>query len=148
MSLWKIAVMGNKRRTREELRRAIQRLVHGRPKRLSKDRCQLSISAVAREAGISASSIHNTYPDVAELIRAKVAQRPKNVDSAPKERVEEILRLARQQLRSAERDLVRIASENARLISENLLLKAQLRSHKVVLLPAKRRVASSAAAEG
>lgn len=139
--------MGNKRRTREELRRAIQRLVHGRPKRLPKDRCQLNISAVAREAGISASSIHNTYPDVAELIRAKVAQRPRNVSSPGKERLEGLLRRTRQQLRSAERDLVRIASENARLISENVLLKAQLRSHKVVLLPAKKRVASSAAAE-
>jgi hypothetical protein len=34
----------------------------------------MNISTGAREAGISAASIHNTYPDIAEVIRAKTAK--------------------------------------------------------------------------
>jgi hypothetical protein len=44
------------------------------------------------------------------------------------------LRTLRQGLKSAEGDLARIASENARLTTENALLRAQLRSRKLVLL--------------
>lgn len=47
---------------REELQQAIVRLQ-------SRD-ARVTISAVAREAGVTAALVHNTYPDVAEQIRA------------------------------------------------------------------------------
>lgn len=37
---------------------------------LQRDQHKISISAVARKAGVTPALIHNTYPDVAERIRA------------------------------------------------------------------------------
>jgi hypothetical protein len=76
-----------KRVTRDELHRAIQRIGHRRPKRIGKDRCRMNISTVAREAGVSAASIHNTYPDIAETIRAKAGKSsPSTLDTERLER--------------------------------------------------------------
>jgi AcrR family transcriptional regulator len=122
-----------KQRTREEIRRAILRIEHRRPKRIAKERCRMNISTVAREAGISAASIHNTYPDIADAIRARAGS-ALNVDPGrlDRKRLTELLRRARERLKAAEKDLVRIASENARLVTENSLLRARLSSRNVV----------------
>lgn len=127
----------NKHSTRDEIRRAIQRIEHGRPKRIGKDRCRMNISTVAREAAISAASIHNTYPDIAEAIRAKAGKTSRSTLDAERlegKRLVELLRLARERLKAAERDVRRIASENARLVTENAVLKAKLASRNVVSL--------------
>src|SRR5882724_7930512 len=117
-----------KRLTREEIRRAIQRIEHRRPKRITKERCQMNISMVAREAGISAASIHNTYPDHAQAIRAKAGNSDRSALNAARlerKRLAELLRLVRERLKAAEKDVARIASENARLVTGNSLLKAR-----------------------
>jgi hypothetical protein len=137
-----------KRLTREELRRAIQRIEHSRPKRITKERCRMNISTVAREAGVSAASIHNTYPDIAEVIIAKTGKRTRSVLDAERlerKRLMELLRLARERLKDAQRDVVRIASENARLVTENAVLKAKLHSRKVADLVVSRTRSPSAA---
>jgi cell division septum initiation protein DivIVA len=129
--------MKDKRLTREEIRRAILRIERGRPKRIPKERCKLNISSVAREAGISAASIHNTYPDIAETIRAKARRSARSVMEdiqQERKRLLELLRQARERVKAAEKDLVRIASDNARLITENAVLRARLRSRNVVEL--------------
>jgi hypothetical protein len=130
--------MGNKKRlTREEIRRAIQRIEHRRPKRIAREQCRMNISTVAREAGVSRASIHNTHPYVAQAIRAKAGKSGRSVldtERLERERLVGLLRLARGWLRVAEKDVVRIASENARLVTENALLKAKLSSRNVVEL--------------
>jgi hypothetical protein len=128
-----------KRLTREEIRRAIQRIEHRRPKRITKERCRMNISTVAREAGVSAASIHNTYPDIAQAIREKTGNSERSVLDAERlerRRLAELLHLARDRLKTAEKDVVRIASENARLVTENAVLKAKLASRRVVDLVA------------
>lgn len=50
----------------KDLRLAMFRIQRGRA---HTDVEKLSISSVAREAGVSASLIHNHYPDIAEAIR-------------------------------------------------------------------------------
>ena len=52
--------------TKQELQYAILRVKNKGLK--------LSISAVAREAGVVPGLIHNTYPDIAEAIRAKIGR--------------------------------------------------------------------------
>jgi hypothetical protein len=77
-----------------------QRIEHHRPSRMTKERCWTNIATVAREAGKSTRSVLD-----AERLERK--------------RLIELLRLARERLKPAERDVVRIASENARLVTEN-----------------------------
>lgn len=97
-----------KRRTPEEIRRAIQRIEHGRPKRVAKAICRMNISTVAKEAAISAASIHNTYSDIAKVIRAKSGKDGLSVldtERLARARLVRILCLARERLRAAERDI-------------------------------------------
>jgi len=129
--------MTKTRDTRSELRRAILRIEHRRPKRISKERCRINISMVAREAGVTPACIHNNYPDVAEAIRAKVGKTARSMVDANRvelERLAVTIRALRQRLKASERDVVRIASENARLVSENAVLRAQARSTNVIAL--------------
>jgi hypothetical protein len=142
--------MRNKRLTREEIRRAILRIEHRRPKRIGKERCRMNISAVAREAGISAASIHNTYQDLAEIIRtkARMGACPSEDRRIERRRLYERLRQARARLKATEKDLIRIASENARLITENAVLRAKLASRNMIEVPiASRRASVSSQSE-
>ncbi|MGO4808927.1 TetR family transcriptional regulator [Cupriavidus sp. 2MCAB6] len=54
--------------TRHEIEMAITRILQGTPMRVDRAR-QLSIAAVAEEAGVSNATIHNRHPDMAEQIR-------------------------------------------------------------------------------
>ncbi|TDX21104.1 hypothetical protein DFO67_1491 [Modicisalibacter xianhensis] len=56
--------------TRRAIELAISRITRGRPKTVQPGR-KLSIASVAEEAGLSNATIHNRYPDLAELIRQK-----------------------------------------------------------------------------
>lgn len=125
------------RDTRTELRRAILRIEHKRPRVVSKERCRINISMVAREAGVTPACIHNNYPDVAEAIRAKIGKAARSLFDAKRaelNRLAETIRVLRQRLKASELDVARIASENARLVSENAVLKAQARSTNAVAL--------------
>jgi len=125
------------RDTRAELRRAILRIEHRRPKRIAKDCCRLNISMVAREAGVTPACIHNNYPDVAEAIRRRARKDPGSAQEAHRtevKRLVETIRQLRQRLKASENDVVHIASENARLLVENAVLRSQLNSRNVVPL--------------
>lgn len=98
---------------------------------------KLSISAVASEAGVTPGLIHNTYPDIAEAVRAQVGkatrqQRDKKIAelSTARERIKEL---------TAERDaalsdIQRLASTNETLRQEVAKLRS-VGSGKVVILP-------------
>jgi len=101
---------------------------------------KMSISAVAREAGVTTALIHNHYPAVAEEIRQAQgkdsrAQRDAKHESLKGERQKNRdLRLELEALRS---DIARLASINEVLLAENATLNARLASGKVVGMPKK-----------
>lgn len=64
------SVMANT--TQQELKNALIRLKHGRPKVVDKKR-KISISALAEETGVADSTIHNRYPDIAAEVRNLVS---------------------------------------------------------------------------
>lgn len=120
--------MSRARDMRTELRRAILRIEHRRPKRIAKDSCRLNISMVAREAGVTPACIHNNYPDIAEAIRRQAGRdhgSAREVHRVEVERLVETIRQLRQRLKASENDVVHIASENARLMAENAVLRSQ-----------------------
>lgn len=97
---------------------------------------KLSISAVALEAGVTPALIHNTYPDVAEAIRAQIGKSARQANESKsaelikaKERISEL----RKELKNALTDLQRLASKNETLRQELATLKA-MESGKVVSL--------------
>ncbi|WP_321882718.1 TetR family transcriptional regulator [Burkholderia cepacia] len=115
--------------TREELQLAMLRIKNKGLK--------LSISAVATEAGVSAGLIHNTYPDIAEEIRARVGRGTRQQRDAKAAEV----KVAREQLKTlrAERDaaladVARLASINETLRQEVATLRA-VASGRIVALP-------------
>ncbi len=110
--------------TREALVLAIKRIQKGMS-RIVPVGCKLSIAAVAKEASISHSTVHNCYPDIAEKIR-KLA-RAGNV--APLEAEQSALRDCQRKLAQArwqneqlQADLAKSQSINLRLVKENELL--------------------------
>ena len=127
----------NKKITRRELRMAIVRIERVRPKRIPKDRCVMNISTVAKEAGFTPALIHNQYPDIADAIRSKANR---TSDDRRRERLEEIrqLKSAGSELRKIiaqmQSDMTALASENARLVSENLMLSAAAKKAEVSAL--------------
>jgi AcrR family transcriptional regulator len=101
---------------------------------------RMSIAAVAAEAGVTPSLIHNTYPDIAEKIRAQVGrstrqQRDEKAAELVKSR--EAQRDLRAQLERANADIARLASINETLTEEIASLRAQVAGKVVVLPPRK-----------
>lgn len=114
---------------------AITRIEKGRSKA---NESNLTIAAVAREAGVSTALIHNCHPDIAELIRqsqgrSSRAQRDaKQLElKAEREKTRE-LRLEITLLKSK---VASLASINEVLLDENRTLKSRLGDPKVVGIP-------------
>lgn len=113
---------------RKRLTLAIFRLQKRRPRLGNPPQPVLNISNVAKEAGITPSTIHNVYPDIAEKIRTLMgknsrAQRyEKHAELAKTKRINRALHEENTLLAWQLADL---ASENARLISENAAWKAE-----------------------
>ena len=120
----------NREKTREELQYAMLR-VKNKGKRLT-------ISAVATEAGVTPGLIHNTYPDIAEAIRAQVGkatrqQRDDKIAELSKER--ERNKELRAELETALNDIKLLSSENETLRQEVSILRATMsRDGRVVRL--------------
>lgn len=116
---------------------AILRIERVRPKRIPKDRCVMNISTVAKEAGFTPALIHNQYPDIADAIRSKANR---TGDDRRRERLVEIRQLKsagaelRKRLAQMQTDMTALASENARLLSENLMLRAVTKNAEVSAL--------------
>jgi uncharacterized coiled-coil DUF342 family protein len=121
-------------KTREELQLAMLRVKNKGLK--------LSISAVATEAGVSAGLIHNTYPDIAEEIRAQVGRgtrQQRDAKAAEVKEVREQLKTLRAERDAALADVARLASINETLRQEVAMLQAAV-SGKIVVLPSRRGV--------
>jgi len=124
--------------TREkELRLAIFRIERGRS---HTNASKLSVSSVAREAGISPALIHNHYPAIAELIRVKQgASSRQQRDAKQNQLTEERQKNAalRHELDAVRSKVARLATINEMLLMENKELRARQRSGKVVDMPNK-----------
>ena len=124
-----------RRRSRENTREELQFAIL----RVKNKGLKLSISAVAAEARVTPGLIHNTYPDLAEEIRAQVGRSTRQQRDAV---VTELaaakgqLREFRAQLEKALADIAKLASLNEALRDQVASLQAQA-SGKVVVLPEK-----------
>lgn len=100
---------------------------------------KLSITSVARAAGVTPGLIHNTYPSIAERIRniagkSVRAQRDSKHQALMSEKEKNrVLRAENDQLLA---EVARLASVNQRLIFEMIQLKA-VANGKVTALPLK-----------
>lgn len=129
--------MSNNRKNAEarekDLRLAMLRIKRGRSNIAT---TQISISSVAREAGISPALIHNHYPQVADAIRLEQARhgrdkRKRRQDELKKER--EKARALRGELSDLRAKVARLASINEVLRVENESLRTR-RGDNVVSL--------------
>lgn len=117
-------------KTREELQLAMLRVKNKGLK--------LSISAVAAEAGVSACLVHNTYPDIAEEIRAQVSRGTRQQRDAKATEVKEVreqLKTLRAERDAALVDVARLASINETLRQEVAMLHAAASGKISVLSP-------------
>jgi AcrR family transcriptional regulator len=126
--------------TREkELRLAIFRIERGRSHTKAE---KLSISAVAREAGVSSALLHNHYPAVADEIRTKLGatSRQKRDEKQSMLNVErERTKVLRKELAELKVQIAQLASINEMLAIENSVLAAKYESPRIATL---RRAAS------
>lgn len=114
-----------RRRDREETKESIRLAML----RVKNKNLKLSITAVASEAGISPGLIHNTYPDLAEEIRAQVGRttrQQRDAKAVELAHAREALRDVRLRLRNAENDIAKLASINETLAHEVARLQAQV----------------------
>lgn len=93
--------------TQKSLELAIHRITTGRVRKVKPGR-KLSIAAVAEEAGVSTSTIHNRHPEIADKIRQLL-----NKD-------------ARQQRDEKSQALKEEKSKRKELLDENRLLRQQM----------------------
>lgn len=107
---------------------------------LQADQNKISISTVAKIAGITPALIHNTYPDLAEKIRGLMGkttrgQRDAKHDALVQER--EINRALRKELADTRADLAKLASINQMLLNELALFKGIVTEKMVSILHSK-----------
>ena len=122
----------SRKKTVDEIQLAIAQAQAGQGK--------VSISGVAKLAGVTPALIHNTYPDLAEKIRGLVGkatrtQRDAKHDALVRER--EINRALRQELADSRANLAKLASINQVLVNEVALLKGMATGKVVSILKTK-----------
>lgn len=126
------AVSVARRRSREQTREELQLAML----RVRNKGVKLSISAVAAEAGVTPGLIHNTYPDIAEEIRAQVGRKTRQQrDEKAAELVEakKRMRELREERDTAVADLAKIASIAETLRTELAPLRASATANVVIL---------------
>ena len=124
----------SRRRSREKTREELQLAM----RQINDKGLKLSISAVATEVGVSASLIHNTYPDIAEEIRAHVGRstrQQRDAKTAELTTTKAKLRALRAELRTASEDVARLASINETLRQKLTTLEATSSGKVFVLAP-------------
>ncbi|HDS1690663.1 MULTISPECIES: TetR family transcriptional regulator [Pseudomonas] len=131
--------MNNSRKPAEDREKLILlALARIRNNRSNNDETKVSISAVAREAGVSASLIHNHYPKVAEIIRTEQdkssrTQRDLKHSELKSEKTKNTeLRTENKELKL---QIAKLASINEMLIIENRELRAIITSENVSHIP-------------
>jgi len=123
----------------KELRLAVHRIERGRAHTMAN---ALTISSVAREAGVSAALIHNHYPAIAELIRVKQGASSRERRDAKQV---ELLGLRnqnadlRRELEEVRSQLAKLATINEMLVVDNLTLRASIGANNVVRFDDRKR---------
>lgn len=126
----------NRKQTIDGIEQAIEQL--------QASQCKLSISAVAKMAGVTPALIHNTYPDLAEKIRGLVGKATRTQRDAKHSalvREREINRTLRQELVEARAAVAKLASVNQVLLNEMAVLKG-IATGKVVAILSARELSS------
>lgn len=131
--------MNNSRKPAEDREKLILlALARIKNNRSNNDETKVSISAVAREAGVSASLIHNHYPKVAEIIRteqdksSRTQRDLKNNELKAEKTKNTELRTENKELKL---QIAKLASINEMLIIENRELRAMTTSENVSHIP-------------
>lgn len=134
--------MSNERQSAEnrtkQLRLAIYRIERARAKTGA---TKLSISAVAKEAGVTPALIHNHYPAIAEEIRNKLGASSRQQRDAKQEALKVALQEKKallKELSQARQRIATLASINETLLQENRTLRAAAESSAVVPLEPKK----------
>ena len=122
----------NRKQTMDGIEQAIEQLQASQGK--------LSISAVAKMAGVTPALIHNTYPDLAEKIRGLVGKATRTQRDAKHSalvREREINRTLRQELVETRATIAKLASVNQTLLNEMAVLKGIATGKVVAILRAR-----------
>jgi hypothetical protein len=125
--------------THDKIRRAIVRLEQQRPQVVNIGR-KISVAAVAEEAGVSRSLIHNDYPDLLERIRGnsnKQIQAQRNRKHEALKKVQEKNRQLLELNKELTKQLDALASKNASLTLEIRRLQAIISSDNVAIFKGK-----------
>lgn len=107
--------MTNREEKLHQLKLAVRRVETGRTRHAAKG-TKLNFQSVAAEAGLSASTIHTRYPEIAELIRQKAGkamrvQRDRKQDELKK--CKALNRSRRVEIAELKSDLANVASRYA-----------------------------------
>lgn len=127
------AMPKNIRRDREGTQRALEQALL----RVTSSGRKLTISAVAKEAGVTPGLIHNTYPDFAEGVRAQMGRSTRQQRDQVREELsaaEKKLSALRDECKAFKDDLGKLASINESLREELRLLRLAM-DGKVALFP-------------
>ena len=122
----------NRKQTIDGIQQAIEQLQASQGK--------LSISAVAKLAGVTPALIHNTYPDLAEKIRGLVGKATRTQRDAKHSalvREREINRTLRKELVETSATIAKLASVNQTLLNEMAVLKGIATGKVVAILRAR-----------
>ncbi|MCY1279193.1 hypothetical protein D9M69_304190 [compost metagenome] len=122
----------------KDLKLALYRIQKGRA---HTGATKVTIAAVAREADVSTSLIHNYYPGIAEAIREAQGRSSRAMrDVKHQDLIAERKKSAdyRQEIEELRTKVARLASINEVLLNENGVLKAKLKDRKVVDLDSRK----------
>lgn len=122
----------------KDLKLAIYRIQKGRA---HTGETKVTIAAVAREADVSTSLIHNYYPGIAETIREAQGSSSRTIrDVKHQDLIAERKKSAdyRQEIEELRNKVAHLASINEVLLNENEVLKSKLKDRKVVDLDSRK----------
>ncbi|MCF5715580.1 TetR family transcriptional regulator [Pseudomonas tremae] len=119
----------------KDLALALYRIQRGRART---GETKVSITAVAREAGVTPALIHNHYPKFAEVIReaeGRSSRATRDVKHQDLTAERKKSRAYRKEIDDLRTKVASLASINELLLDENRVLKAKMNDGKVVDLP-------------
>ncbi|GLZ86691.1 hypothetical protein Pres01_27420 [Metapseudomonas resinovorans] len=122
----------------KDLRLALFRIQQGRA---HTGATKITITAIAREAGVSTALIHNHYPNIAEAIREAQGRSSRAMrDVKHQDLIAERKKSAayRQEIKELRAKVANLASLNEVLLDKNRVLKAKMDDRKVVDLDARK----------
>lgn len=122
----------------KDLKLALLRIQKGRSRT---GETKVTIAAIAREAGVSTSLIHNHYPGIAEIVREAQGRSSRAMrDVKHQDLIAERKKSAayRQEIEELREKVANLSSINEVLLDENRVLKAKLSDRKVVDLASRK----------